>query len=89
MLKQKSSARVNNRYFLIRGKKEEIEKAILDYIGILGWARAAPRFIKTDGEKIILVIDRNEINDVRAAFVLCADKIEVLRVSGTLRGLEK
>jgi len=74
---------------LINGKKEEVEKAILDYIGILGWAKAAPRFLKTNGKKIILAINRSEINNIRGAFALCADKTEVLRVSGTLKGLDK
>ena len=89
MLKHKSSARINSRYFLIKGKKEEVEKAILDYVGILGWALATPRFIRSEGEKIILAINREEINNVRGAFALSADKIEVLRVSGTLKGLGK
>ncbi len=88
-LKLKPSARINRRYLLIKASsKKEIEQAILDYIGILGWAKASPMFInakKTD--KIILSIERKEINNVRAAFEISNSDIKVLRVSGTLKGL--
>jgi RNase P/RNase MRP subunit POP5 len=89
MLKLKSSARESKRYLLIRGRKENIEKAVLDYIGILGWARAAPKFVKTEGKNNILAVNRKEIDKVRGAFALSADKIQVLKVSGTLKGLKK
>ena len=88
MLKQKSSARENKRYLLIKGNKNEIEKAILDYIGILGWAKAAPVWVYNKKENLILAVNRKEIDKVRASFAICENKIEVLRVSGTLKGLE-
>ena len=50
-LKLKPSARINRRYLFIEGSKEDIEKVILDYIGILGWAKASPFFIKDDANK--------------------------------------
>lgn len=96
MLKQKSSAKEGKRYLLLNGKKKDIEKAILDYIGILGYARASPFFVipkksnkklgKTD---VILAVNRKEIENVKAALGLSSEKIEVLRVSGTLNGLTK
>jgi RNase P/RNase MRP subunit POP5 len=89
--KLKPSARVKKRYLLLSGAgKEEIEKAILDYIGILGWARAMPIFaeIKKEGN-IVLAVERGELNNVRAAFEASQSKIKVMRVSGTLKGLEK
>ena len=88
MLKLKPSARKNNRYLLIRGKKEDIEKSILDYIGILGWGKADPVFI-SQGDKCILAVNRKELNNVKAAFAISQNKIEILRVSGTLKGLSK
>ena len=85
-LKLKSSSRINLRYALLEAKsKEEVEKTILDYIGILGWAKARPYFVKSE-DKIILAVERKMLNDVRAAFAL-SKNVKVKRVSGTLKGL--
>lgn len=81
------SEKIKKRYLLIRSSiKEDIEKVVLDYLGILGWARAKPAFVKKD-EGIVLAIDRKMINEVRAAFEMA--NIKVLKVSGTLEGLGK
>ena len=89
-LKAKSSARIKTRYLLIESEsKKDVEKAILDYIGILGWAKATPVFLNTTTSKLILSINRKELVNVRAALELSEAKIKVLRVSGTLKGLEK
>lgn len=77
----KPSQRENRRYLLAEGNRENIEKAILDYIGILGWAKASPIFVKN-----ILSISRKEVDNVRAALAVAG--IKVKRVSGTLKGLE-
>lgn len=91
-LKPKPSNRIKRRYFLIEANsKDEVERAILDYLGILGWAKASPFFVKSkyDNNKIILAVDRKAVDDVRAAFELFPGNIKVLRVSGTLKGLKK
>jgi RNase P/RNase MRP subunit POP5 len=86
-LKIKPSDKIKRRYLLLEAKsKTEVEKVILDYIGILGWAKASPLFV-SDSEKVILAIERKSLTDVRAAFELSPAKIKVLRVSGTLKGL--
>lgn len=87
-MKIKPSAKIRRRHLLLEGKKEDIEKAILEYIGILGWAKATPVFIRKE-DKIILSIERKSLSDVRAAFELYPEKIRVLKVSGTLKGLGK
>ena len=88
-LKLKPSARTKRHYILWEAKsKKEVEQAILDYIGILGWAKASPIFVNAKASnRIILSIDRKEITNVRAAFELSNSDIKVLRVSGTLKGL--
>jgi RNase P/RNase MRP subunit POP5 len=88
-LKVSPSLRKKRRYLLIEAKKEEIEKAILDYLGILGWAKAAPVFVKSfkSTKNLILAVDRKELVNIRAAFELSKDKIKILKVSGTLKGL--
>lgn len=89
-LKLKSSARIKKRYLLLSASsKEEIEKAILDYIGVLGWAKSSPAFIHSKNSRIILSINRKSINEVRAAFELSPKNIKILKVSGTLKGLGK
>ncbi|MBI2631531.1 hypothetical protein HYW75_00830 [Candidatus Pacearchaeota archaeon] len=88
-LKLKSSMMRKNRYLLLDAEsKESVEKAILDYIGILGWAKAAPFFVEEKGRNIILAIDRGSVNEVRGAFELSQHKINVKKVSGTLKGLK-
>lgn len=85
--KIKSSERVNRRHLLLKTKnKNKVEKIILDYVGIIGWARASP-IIKEYERGIVLSIDRGQINDIRAAFEICKEKIEIIKVSGTLKGL--
>ncbi len=88
-LKVKSSDRIKRRYLLLEGKdsgRDRVEKVVLDYIGILGWARAKPVFVNGKG-KTILAIERKSLNEVRAGFELCKEDIKIVRVSGTLKGL--
>jgi len=90
-LKIKPSARINRRHLLIEARnRTEIEEAILEYVGALGWAKAAPVFV--EGEwlgKIVLSIDRKEVDNVRGAFEMSNRRIKVIRVSGTLKGLAR
>ena len=60
----------------------KIEKAILDYIGILGYGKASPLFVGS-----ILSVRRESMEGIRAAFELAGIKIK--RVSGTIKGLKK
>ncbi|MEK6848847.1 MAG: hypothetical protein AABX65_04410 [Nanoarchaeota archaeon] len=87
----KPSHREKKRYLLIEGKdatKEKIEKTILDYIGILGFAKASPQLIKKTSKGLILAINRKELDKVRASFLLSGNKIQIKRVSGTLKSLK-
>ena len=79
------------RYLLIKGKnlKKNIEKSIIDFIGILGISKTGMSWIKTENNSAIICINREMIDKVRASLVLCGDKMEVMKVSGTLKGLGK
>ncbi len=88
-LKIKPSAKLKKRYLLVQASKSGIEKAILDYIGILGYAKAAPHFVNTKNKNLVLAIETKSLQDIRAAFELSSEKIKILKVSGTLKGLEK
>jgi RNase P/RNase MRP subunit POP5 len=85
------SNKENKRYLLIHGKdlKENIEKAILEFSGILGLSNCGLSFIKSEKEYSIISINREAVNLVRASFSVFSEKMEVLKVSGTLKGLSK
>ena len=87
----KPSAREKNRYLLIRGKtsKENVEKAVFDFIGVLGMSKAGLRWIKTQKDSAIISVNRGSLNHVRASFAVWPEKIEIVKVSGTLKGLGK
>ncbi|MBU0894898.1 MAG: hypothetical protein KKF48_00080 [Nanoarchaeota archaeon] len=87
----KPSMKENKRYLLVRGKnlKINIEKAILEFIGVLGYSKACPKIIKSGVDFAVLSVNREAINSVRASFAVCPDKVGVEKVSGTLKGLGK
>ena len=87
----KPSMREKKRYLKIIGENldKNIEKAILEFIGSLGYAKASPKFIKKNKTSAILSVNRQSLDHVRASFALYPDKISVEKVSGTLKGLGK
>ncbi|MDO8517598.1 MAG: hypothetical protein Q7S33_05735 [Nanoarchaeota archaeon] len=87
-LKLRPSAKDNRRYLLINEKdNKKIEKAILDYIGTLGFAKSAYMNIKLDNGKIIGAVKREELEKVKASLALAGIKVE--KISGTLAGLKR
>ena len=87
----KPSMKENKRYLLVKGKNlsENIEKAILDFIGILGFSKTGLEFVKKEQDSVIIAVNREAVNNVRASLVVWPEKMEVIRVSGTLKGLKK
>lgn len=87
----KPTMRENKRYLLIKGEnlKENISKALKDFLGISGISKVCLEWIKIDKNLGIVSINREMIDQVRASFCLHPEKIEVLKVSGTLKGLRK
>ena len=85
------SQKENKRYLLLKGKnlKEKVEKAIYEFIGVLGMSKASLAWIKTGKEESIISINRDSLDHVRASFGASSYDIKVVRVSGTLRGLKK
>lgn len=81
------SHKENKRYLLVRGKelKKNIEKAITEFAGSSGLSKCGLSFIEDN----IICVNREAVDIVRASLVIFPEKIEVLRVSGTLRGLKK
>ena len=86
----KPTMRENKRYLLVKGKNpgENIEKAILDFIGVLGMSKTGLEFVKKDKDSAIIGVNREAVNNVRASLVVWPEKMEVVQVSGTLKGLK-
>ncbi len=85
----KPSMRENKRYLLVEGKNLEsnVERAILDFIGILGMSKTGLSFVKKQGDTAVICVNREAVNEVRASLAIFPEKISVKKVSGTLRGL--
>jgi RNase P/RNase MRP subunit POP5 len=86
----KPSARENKRYLLVKGKnlKENIEKSLFDFIGVLGFSKLGLSWIKQNSDSAIISINREMVDSVRASFCVWPEKIIVEKISGTLRGLK-
>ncbi len=88
-LKLRPSARDKRRYFLVRASNKKVEDAILEYIGVLGFAKSAYMKVVTKDFSGYLVgsCSVKSLDDVRAALSFAG--ISVVKVSGTLKGLKK
>jgi len=85
-LKLNPANRDKRRYLLINEKSNtKIESSILEYIGVLGFAKSAYMKVKTQGNKTVGSCLREELNNVQAALTLAGIKTE--KVSNTIKGL--
>jgi RNase P/RNase MRP subunit POP5 len=87
----KPSNRERKRYLLIIGEEinfKKIEECIIDYIGILGHAKASPQLIRVIRKGIIISINREMLNNVRASFLISGRDIKVIKVSGSIKNLK-
>ncbi|PIN89859.1 hypothetical protein COU57_05050 [Candidatus Pacearchaeota archaeon CG10_big_fil_rev_8_21_14_0_10_32_14] len=85
----KPSMKENKRYLVVGGKvsKENIEKAILEFIGVNGMSKTGLSFIKSENGKMIIAVNREAVDSVRASLCIYREKMEVVNVSGTIKGL--
>lgn len=84
----KSSHREKKRYLLVEGRdadKRNIETAILEFIGVLGYAEAGINFI--NDKKMIFAINRESLDKIRTSFLLSGKDIKITNVSGSLKNL--
>lgn len=86
-LKLDPSSRLRRRYLLVEGDKNQIEEAMQEYLGILGMTKTDLVFVEHEGRHVIIAVNREMLVHVKAAFSISNHKINVLRVSGTLKGL--
>ena len=87
----KPSLRENKRYLFVNGKnlKGNVEKAILNFIGVLGMSKTGLHWVKTGHDFAIISVNRESVNEVRASFAVWPEKIGVEKISGTLKRLRK
>ncbi len=87
----KPSMRENKRYLLVRGKgvHENIEKAIVDFMGVLGGSIVGLNWIETGKDYAIIAVNRESVNKVRASLTVWPEKMTVEKVSGSLKNMWK
>ena len=85
----KPSLREKKRYIFVKGKVLDIEKAILEGVGVLGMSKIGLSWIKKEKKSAIISVNRNSVDAVRACFAIWPEELFVQKVSGTLRGLGK
>ena len=81
----KPSHREKKRYLLIKGKdanKKIIEEVILEFIGVLGFAEACPQVIKPVEGGIVVAVNREAVDKIRASFLMSKKDLKIERVSG-------
>jgi RNase P/RNase MRP subunit POP5 len=83
------SAKENKRYLLVHGKnlKSNVEKSILEFSGTLGMSKVGLSFIKSGSGFVVICVNREAVDLVRASFAVSPEDISVEKVSGTLKGL--
>ena len=85
----KPSMREKKRYLLVKGHVFDIEKSILDGIGVIGMSKVGLGWIKKSKDSSIISVNRGAVDSVRACFALWPEKISVEKISGTLKGLKR
>jgi RNase P/RNase MRP subunit POP5 len=87
------SHKENKRYLIVKGNnlKENIEKAIIEFSGTLGMKKCGLSFISSDSSKnsAVISVNREGVDLVRASLAVFPEKMEVLKVSGTLKSLKE
>jgi RNase P/RNase MRP subunit POP5 len=85
------SQREKKRYLKIQGKdlKKNVIKVLHEFLGELGMSKIALKWINSEKDSGIISINRKMLDSVKAGFCLSKERINVLKVSGSLKGLER
>jgi len=82
-MKLPSTLREKRHYIIVKKIEDvKIKNALMDYLGIINYAKASPKLIKLD-DKIAISIERDFVHIAKTALLL--SKIPVLKVTGTLK----
>jgi len=87
----KPSHREKKRYLLVKGKdvsKNAIEKTILEFIGILGYAESGITFVKVLKNSVIVAVNRDAVEKIRSSFLICKKDLNIVKVSGSVSNVK-
>ncbi len=85
-LKMLPSLKEKRHYLVIKpGNKEKIDKILLDFLGVFGYARAGPQFIEARKEYVILSIMTKYVKEVKASLAFSKSGLSCVGVSGTIK----
>lgn len=87
----KPSHRERKRYLLVKGKdvsKSAIEKTILEFIGTLGYAESGVTFVKVNKASVIVAVNREAVDKIRASFMMSKKDLNIVKVSGSVKNLK-
>jgi hypothetical protein len=88
-MKRTGTTRLHHQHILFaETNAAQVKEGLLQGLGLLGWARAEPVF-STQHAHVVMSCNPRMINEVKAASVLCSPRLTILRISGTLAGLER
>ena len=91
-LKLSSTLRDKKRYLAVRFKdtsREDLESAVLDFLGELGFAKSAMQVVKISEKGAIISVNRDYVQPVKASLALMQKQVVTKGVSGTLKGLQR
>jgi hypothetical protein len=90
MVKIKASKRTNYRHILINGERKVVENLLREVNGLIFKPKFKEIFVKSlkskFGNKLVLTVAREDVNKIKETF---KGKINMLKTSGTLKGLTK
>jgi RNase P/RNase MRP subunit POP5 len=77
------SLKEKKHYLVFKGDKDKVEKALYEFLGVLGFAKAAPLIVESKKGYGVLSFNRQYTNEIRAAFSFY--HLETLGISGTIK----
>jgi RNase P/RNase MRP subunit POP5 len=81
-MKLPSSLKERRHYIVLKKTDEsKIKNILMQYLGILNFAKAGPKIINLDN-KTLISIERDFVNAAKTALAL--SKIDVIKVTGTI-----
>jgi RNase P/RNase MRP subunit POP5 len=82
-MKLPSTLREKRHYIIIKRTDEfRIKNALMDYLGIINYAKAGPKVIHLQ-EKTAISLERDFVNIAKTALIM--SKIPVIKVTGTIK----
>ena len=87
----KPSHRERKRYLLVKGRdvsKNNIEKIILEFIGVLGYAKAGISFVKINKASVIIAVNRETVDKIRTSFLMSKKDLNIVKISGSVKNVK-